>query len=120
MIFARTDGGDDIHRSNQVPATLVAGASNCSALPLVIPQYRNVRTGGVVIYATHTVRIPRGALPGQFIENLGSLIRRLAADEPARRVPTFVECGFCDVSAADCPSRVEDEHEPEDGDTDDF
>ena len=52
------------------------------ALPLALPQYRNVRIGGEVVYPNHTARIPRGALPGQFIDDLASLIRRLAADTP--------------------------------------
>ena len=90
------------------------------ALPLALPQYRNVGIGGEVIHPTHTVRIPRGALPNQFIEVLGSLIRRLAADTPPRRVPNGPECRFCDISAADCPERVDDYYEPEDGTTDDF
>ena len=90
------------------------------ALPLALPQYRNVRVGGEVVYPTHTVRIPRGALLGQFIEELGTLIRRLAADTPPQRVSSFAECRFCDISASDCPDRVDDSYEPEDGTTEDF
>ena len=90
------------------------------ALPLALPQYSNVRIGGEVIYPTHTVRIPRGALPNQFIENLGALIRRLAAGTPAKRVPTPQECRFCDISTADCPERVDDAYEPEEATTKDF
>ena len=90
------------------------------ALPLALPQYRNVRIGGEVIYPSHTVRIPRGALPRQFIENLGALIRRLAAETPARRVPSRQECRFCDISAADCPERVDREYEADGGTTTDF
>ena len=90
------------------------------ALPLVLPQYRNVRIGGEVIYRTHTVRILPGALPGQFIDELGTLIRRLAADTPPRRVPSTQECSFCEVTASDCSQRMEDGFETEDGTTDDF
>ena len=90
------------------------------ALPLALPQYSNVRIGGEVIYPNHTVRIPRGALPGQFIEGLGSLIRRLAAETPAKRVPSLQECRFCDISAADCYERVDDGYEPEEATTEDF
>ena len=90
------------------------------ALPLALSQYRNVRVGGEVIYPTHTMRVPRGALPGQFIEDLGSLIRRLAADPPPKRVPSFAECRFCDITAADCPERVEAVPEHEAGKTEDF
>ena len=90
------------------------------ALPLTLPQYRNVRIGGEVIYPSHTVRVPRGALPGQFIEDLGSLIRRLAADTPPKRVPSARECSFCEISASDCPERVDGAHEIEAGETADF
>ena len=31
------------------------------ALPLALPQYRNARIGGEVIYPTHTVRGPEGS-----------------------------------------------------------
>ena len=44
------------------------------ALPLALPQYRNLGVGGEVLYPTHTVRIPRGGQPGQFIEDLDILI----------------------------------------------
>ena len=90
------------------------------ALPRALPQYRNVRIGGEVICPTHTVRIPRGALPNQFIEDLGSLIRRLAADTPPQRTPSYAECRFCEITAADCPERADQAYEPEGATTDDF
>ena len=52
-----------------------------------MPQYRNVSIGGKVIYLTRMVRIRRGALPGEFIEALACLIRRLATDEPPSECP---------------------------------
>ena len=87
---------------------------------MALPQYRNVRIGGEVIYQTHTVRTPRGALLGQFIEDLTSLIRQLAADAPPRRVPSAQECRFCDITAGDCPERVDEATGHEAGATDDF
>ena len=61
----------------------------------------------MVIYPTHTVRIPRGALPNQFIEDLGALIRRLAADTPPQRVTRTAECRSSDSVATDCQEQVE-------------
>ncbi len=90
------------------------------ALPLALPQYRDVRIGGEVIYPTHTVRVPRGALPNQFIEDLGALIRRLAAGSPPQRVPSAQECRFCDITAGDCPDRVEANRDTPEGTTADF
>ena len=90
------------------------------AVPRALERYRNAKLRGQVTYRDHTVRIPADAVDDQFVQNLGALIRRISADEPARRVPSRQECRFCDITAADCPSRVEDEYEPEDGVTDDF
>ena len=81
------------------------------ALPLAMTQYRNVRIGGEVVYPSHRVRISRGALPGQFIDQLGSTIRRLAAPNPPKPTPSFQECRFCDITAADCPARVDQPNE---------
>ena len=41
-----------------------------------------------------------------FIRNLSVLVLRLSAQGPARRVPSQRECGFCDISSADCPERA--------------
>ena len=46
---------------------------------------------------------------------LGALIRRLSADDPARRVPTRQECRFCDITAEDCAERVESDDEALEG-----
>ena len=89
------------------------------ALVRAIPQYRNVRVSGEVVYPTHTVPIPPEAVTGQFVEDLSTLIRRLAADVPPGRVPSSSECRFCDISVLDCPERVEDKPTAE-GATDDF
>lgn len=90
------------------------------ALPLALPQYRYVRVGGEVVYSTHTVKIPQESLTSQFVEDLGALIRQLAADTPPGRVPSSSECRFCDISALDCPERMDDAGSDPEGITDDF
>ena len=60
------------------------------------------------------------AVDDQFVQNLGALIRRLSADKPARRVPSPQECRFCDITAADCPERVDEGSEPKGETTADF
>ena len=54
-----------------------------------------------------------------FGSSLGALIRRLAADKPPTRMPSRQECRFRDISAADCPERV-DEPTLHQGETLDF
>ena len=50
---------------------------------------------------------------------MGALIRRLAADESARRALNPQEYRFCDISKEDCPARIDVDYVPE-GATDDF
>ena len=89
------------------------------AVPKALEKYRNLKPRGQVTYRDHTVRIPAEAVDDQFVQNLGALIRRLSADKPARRVPSPQECRFYDISAADCPERV-DEPTLHQGETLDF
>ena len=90
------------------------------AVPRALERYRNVKLRGQVTHRDHTVRIPAEAVDDQFVQNLDALIRRLSADEPARRVPSRQECRFCDISTADCPVRVDEASMPEAGQTADF
>ena len=50
---------------------------------------------------------------------LSQLIRRVASTTPARKVPSQMECGFCNLTVADCPERAAGDAMQE-GETDDF
>ena len=90
------------------------------ALPRALRQDCGKRIGGGVQYPDRTVRVARGALDDRFIKDLVSLIRRLAADTPPKRVPSGADCRLCDITAADCPQRLDEASEPECGATTDF
>ena len=90
------------------------------AIPKALEQYRNIRLSGQVTYPDHTVRIPAKAVDDQFEQNLGALIRRLAADQPATRVPSRQECRFCNITAEDYADRVDGDPTPHQGTTLDF
>ena len=76
------------------------------AVPKALEQYHGVEFSGRVVYPDGQVGIPVSAVGQKFTERLGSLIRILAAETPARRVPSAQECAFCDITKADCPDRV--------------
>ena len=90
------------------------------AIPRAFEQYRTLKLRGQVTYDDHTVRITAEAVDDQFIQNLGALIRRLAADQPPARLPSPQECRFCDISALDCPERMDEGSEPAGRTTTDF
>ena len=58
-------------------------------------------------------------MDGRFVDSLAGLILRLAAETPARKVPSIQECRFCDITKSDCPERVE-EKVPGEGTAEDF
>ncbi len=91
------------------------------ALPKALPErFRHARLSGEVVYPSRIARVPRGALPGLFINQLGSTIRRLAAPDPPKPTPSFQECRFCDITAADCPERIDQPNEVPQERTSDF
>ena len=89
------------------------------AVPRALDRYRGVEFRGHVIYPDGNVQIPISGMDNRFVDRLGSLIRRLADETPARRVPSGPECRWCDIAQKDCPERV-DEEVREEGTTEDF
>ncbi len=90
------------------------------AAPLALAQYQGIEFSGQVAYPDSNISIPASRTDSEFVRNLGALIRRLANDAPAQRVPSLAECRFCDITSADCPERVEEQPQPEPATTDDF
>ena len=75
-----------------------------------IDAHRGRRLDGEVVYGDgDAVKIPADAVDDGFRRNLHALIRRIAAPEAARRVPSALECRFCDLTSADCSERIEED-----------
>ena len=89
------------------------------AVPKALEQYRDVQFRGHVVYPEAQVGIPASGVDGRFVDSLGGLIRRLASETPARRVPSAQECRWCDITTEDCSARIDDEIR-EEGVTGDF
>ena len=89
------------------------------AVPKALTQHQGKRLSGHVRYPNAHVASPESGVDRPFIGNLDALIRRLADDTPARRVPSAQECRFCDISTEDCPVRIDVDYIPE-GVTEDF
>ena len=102
------------------PAHTIQIMTYMYAVPKALEQYLGTEFRGHVIYPDGNVQIPASGLDSRFVENLGGLIRRLAAETPARRVPSAQECRFCDITGEDCPERMEGKFQSEEGNTDDF
>lgn len=118
-----TSGGTgtiiDAKTGKESPAHYVQVMVYMYAVPRVLRQYSGMSFDGKVVYKDHEVSVPSSAVSQAFIENLSNLIRRLSSETPARKVPNLAECGFCDITKADCPERVEGGR-IEEGETTDF
>ena len=77
----------DAKTAQENPSHVVQVMIYLYAVPKTLEKYRNLKPKGQVTYRDHTVRIPADAVNDPFVQNLGTLIRRLSADEPARRSP---------------------------------
>jgi len=76
------------------------------AVPRVLHQFKGINFDGRVIYKDKTIEIPGSAIDKKFVENLSGLIKRLSSPVPAVKVANPVECGFCEITKADCPQRA--------------
>ena len=59
-----------------------------------VTAWGDITLKGKVVYSDHVVDIPADAISPEFIEDMGSLIRRVANSKPAVAVPSSTECGF--------------------------
>ena len=71
-----------------------------------VTAWGDITLKGRVVYSDHVVDIPADAISPEFIEEMGSLIRRVANSKPVVAVPSRTECGSWPITLADCPQRV--------------
>ena len=90
------------------------------ALPRAVERRQGLRRSGQGACPGHVADIPAEAVDEGFAGNPGGLIRRLAAETPARRVPSPMERRVCEITQADCPDRLEEGPLPDRGRQGDF
>jgi len=76
------------------------------AIPLALPRFKNVPFEGLIVYETYQVKVPSRAIDRSFQKRLGDLIKRIGGDEPCRKIPSGMECQFCQIAASECPERI--------------
>ena len=76
-------------------------------LPVTHAACKDVRLAGEVQYRETSLRIEPEQLTDELKALMRGVIERVGGDAPARKVPSFSECRFCDITAADCPEKIE-------------
>ena len=77
-------------------------------LPLSHPQCRGLKLQGRLVYPDGAIDISSEQVNEDFKAQFRGAIAMLSSTTPARKVPSFQECRFCDIPAHCCPERVED------------
>ena len=73
-----------------------------------IERWRDKKFEGVVMYADGSEkRISADSVDDAFVARLAEFMRKMTSDMPPRRVPSLAECGWCELTSADCPDRME-------------
>ena len=71
-------------------------------------RWRDRKFEGVVVYADGSEkRISADSVDDAFVSWVTGFMRKMNSDMPPRRVPSLAECGWCELTSADCPDRIE-------------
>ena len=71
-------------------------------------RWRDKKFEGVVMYADGSERrISADSVDDAFVSRVAEFMRKMTSDMPPRRVPSLAECGWCELTSADCPDRIE-------------
>ena len=62
-----------------------------------------------IIYKDSIVDVPLSKINDQSKELFKKTVLSVGGSEPLRKVPSWGECRFCDISKADCPERIDTE-----------
>lgn len=79
------------------------------ALPRAKPEFEGVTFDGMVVYEDHEIVIPASAIDDEFVGMMARQILRVSDKKAAPKIPSATECAFCEITASDCPERIEDE-----------
>ena len=75
-----------------------------------LTRWRNTKFEGAVVYpGGRQVGVPAASVDDAFVERLTEFMQKMTSDMPPRRVPSESECGFCELTAADCSDRFSPE-----------
>ncbi len=71
-------------------------------------RWRSTTFEGAVVYpGGREVPVSADSVDESFIARVTEFIRKMTSPLPARRVPSQPECGWCELTSADCPDRVD-------------
>jgi hypothetical protein len=76
-------------------------------LPHVEGPWKGRKLDGRIVYGNTIVDIPSSKIDTNLKDLFRKTVLTIGGQEPARKVPSWGECRYCDISRADCPERIE-------------
>jgi hypothetical protein len=77
------------------------------SLPHVDGPCKGRRIDGRIVYGNTVVDVPSSKIDPHLKELFRKIVSTIGGPEPARKVPSWGECRFCDISKADCTDRID-------------
>jgi hypothetical protein len=77
------------------------------SLPHVDGPWKGLKLEGRIVYSHTVVDVPSSKIDADLKELFRKTVLTIGGPEPARKVPSWGECRYCDISRADCPERIE-------------
>jgi len=76
------------------------------SLPHVEGHCKGRKLEGRIVYKNMVVDVPLSRIDNVLRELFRKTILTIGGPEPAKKVPSWGECRYCDISKADCPERI--------------
>jgi len=76
------------------------------SLPHVEGHCKGRRLEGRIVYKNTIVDVPSSRVDDDLRELFRKTVLTIGWPEPAKKVPSWGECRYCDISQADCPQRI--------------
>ena len=78
-------------------------------LPIATTHCKGKKFEGRIIYKDSIVNVPSTKINSELKELFKQTVLSVGGSEPLRKVPSWGECRFCDISKADCQQRINTE-----------
>jgi len=79
------------------------------SLPHVDGPCKGRKIEGRIVYGNAVVDISSSKIDPPLKQLFRKTVLAIGGRKPARKVPSWAECRYCDISRADCPERIETE-----------
>lgn len=76
-------------------------------VPLGVKQCQGRQLEGRLVYSDRMIDVPTNQVSTEFKAQLREAIALLSSEAPARKIPSYQECRFCDIPAWCCSERID-------------